>query len=812
MSHEIKTSLSHLTNKEAEQRLQKFGKNQLPQSKKRSLFSQALDVLREPMLILLLVAGGVYILLGDVKEGIVLGLSIFVVIGISLYQRIRSERALEALKELSSPRALVIRDSIAKKVPSFELVPDDLIHLSEGDRVPADGEVLESSNLKVDESLLTGESQTVRKMDGSQVFAGTLVVLGQAYVRVRFTGSSTEMGKIGKVLSESKPSRLYLSKEIRGLTRLFAYSGVIVCITITVLFALTRGGWLEAILVGLATQLALLPEEFPVVLTVFMALGAWRLSKVQVLVRRPEAIERLGAISTLCVDKTGTLTKNQMTIVQKNPVSNQVLKYGILATPKNPYDPMDRAFHQSLDKNEWPAEREAWTLVREYPLSPQLLAVTSVWQNPQSPKEHLFATKGAPEAIIKLCRLPKSDASTRLKQIEKMASLGQRVLGVAQCTVELDQTPESIEGLPFQWVGLVGLEDPLRKEVPGAIQSCHKAGVRVIMITGDYPQTALNIAEKAGLSTNQKAITGNELRSMSDEEFLNQVQICNVFSRMAPDQKLKIVKALKDQGNVVAMTGDGVNDAPSLNRADVGIAMGARGTDVAREASDVVLLDDNFTSIVAGIRRGRMIFTNIKKALAYIITIHVPIAGLSILPVFLGWPLILLPVHIVLLELIIDPVCSLLFESQEDDENSMDRPPRPLYSKLFQPKDFTRSLGQGVLILAVSATAFWLYITMERGELAARTMAFGILILSNLGLIVADLTQGRPQAIWRLAHSRLNLVILLGFALMLGVLFFVPTVYEFLKFSPVTPMMALEITLAAFVTSTVIGIWNWVRS
>lgn len=822
------STFTHLTSGEVAGLLKVYGPNVLPQAQRKNSSFFIKEVLREPMLILLVITSVVYLALGDTLEGIVLGSSVFMVFAISLYQRVRSERALEALKLLSSPRALVIRDGVEQKISASELVPGDLVSLSEGDRVPADGTILVSTNLICDESLLTGESAAVRKNLNEKVYSSTLVVGGRGFIRIQHTGAATEVGKIGKVLVEADPGELHLTLEIRSLTKIFAFSGLMVCAVIAVLYALNRGGWLDALLVGLATQLALLPEEFPVVLTVFMAIGAWRLSRVKVLVRKPEAIERLGAITTLCVDKTGTLTENQMKVVALNdgfecsvsiPATgplpeklNQILQVGVAATPVRPFDPMDKAFLRAIEQHGPSGIYAGWELVREYPLSPELLSMSHAWRNPARLNEHIVACKGAPEAVMALCRLTPKERESVLSSVHKMAGEGQRIIGVAKAKFEGPSLPDTQAEFSFEWIGLVGLLDPLRTEVPEAVKLCRTAGIRVIMITGDYPETARNIAIKAGWPIDSKVLTGEMTEKLSDEQFNHEIQNCNIFARMVPAHKLRIVKALKSLGETVGMTGDGVNDAPSLKWADVGIAMGARGTDVAREASDIVLLDDNFASIVAGVHRGRMIFMNIRKALAYIVSVHVPIAGLSVLPVLFGWPLILLPVHIVLLELIIDPACTLLFESQEAARNPLNDPPRSLATKLFSNLDFVRSVAQGTLILAITALLYWYDQSQGNSAGHSRTLAFGVLILSNFGLIIADLTQGRPSEIVKLAYSLTNVAIVVGLLLVVATIFYAPGVSHFLKLERPEAATSLMILGFAFVTSTIIGIWNWIRT
>ncbi len=766
--------LPGLTEEQARERLATDGYNELPAARKRGLLHILLEVLREPMFLMLIACGLLYLILGDQGEALMLMAFVAVIVGITFYQEQKTERALDALRDLSSPRALVMRDGRQQRIPGRDVVRDDILLVAEGDRVAADAVLLSNSNVTVDESLLTGESVPVRKKtwdnrlergrpggdDQPFLYSGTMVVKGQGLAQVLETGVRTEIGKIGKALQVLEPEDTDLQRQTRRIVRNFAGIGIALCAVVVIVFGLTRGDWLHGVLAGLTLAMATLPEEFPVVLTVFLALGAWRISQRHVLTRRVPAVEMLGAATVLCTDKTGTLTQNRMTVTHL-AVGDQILsvgtsqrslpdefhqlvEYGILATPVDPFDPMERAIKDLGGRTLVNTEHlhADWNLIREYPLSEKLMAMSHAWR---STKRHAFviAAKGAPEAIGDLCHFDARQMERMQEQINRMAEQGLRVLGVARAEFSPIDLPTEQHDFEFEFLGLLGLADPIRPEVPAAVKECYDAGIRVIMITGDYPGTARNIARQIGLRPSDDILTGAELDALSDAELRERLKTVCIFARAVPEQKLRIVNALKANGEVVAMTGDGVNDAPALKAAHIGIAMGGRGTDVARESAALVLVDDNFASIVAAVRMGRRIFDNLKKAMAFIFSVHIPIAGMSLLPVLLKWPLALIPVHVLFLELIIDPSCSIVFEVEEEEADVMHRPPRKLSAPLFGRSMLISGLIQGLGILAVVAGIYAFGLLRGLGENEARMLAFVSLVVGNLGLIFANRSRTR---------------------------------------------------------------------
>jgi len=768
------SNLTGLTQSEVEARLAAEGHNELPTARRRDILAIALEVAREPMFLLLVAAGTIYLILGDIQEALVLLASVFVIIGITIYQERKTERALEALRDLSSPRALVIRDGKRSRIAGREVVRGDILILEEGDRVPADAVLLDCHDLKTDESLLTGESVPVTKApwDGVKqigqpggddlpfVYSGTLLTAGNGVAEALATGTRTEMGRIGKALQGIVQEATTLQRETKLVVFRIAALGLTLCLLVVVLYGLTRGAWLEGFLAGITLAMAILPEEFPVVLTVFLALGAWRISKSRVLTRRVPVIETLGAATVLCVDKTGTLTLNRMAVRQlyaggrfhEVAASHEsgldggfhdLVEYSVLASEINPFDPMEKAFLELGDRYlpQRRARHAAWELVKEYPLSPELLAHTHAWRTGEA--AHIVAAKGAPEAVAQLCGIGPGAWAGIEAIVARMAGQGLRVIAVARAAHDGEQFPENPRDFAFEWIGLIGLADPVRPTVAQALRLCYNAGIRVVMITGDYPVTAQAIARQIGLTPADQVITGAQLRDMNDAQLRERIGQVGIFARVVPEQKLRLVEAFKANGEVVAMTGDGVNDAPALKAAHIGIAMGGRGTDVAREAASLVLLDDDFDSIVHAVRLGRRIYRNIRNAMSYLLAVHVPIAGMAFVPLLFGWPVVFFPVHIVFFEFVIDPACSIAFEADPIDDEVMQRPPRKPTEHLFDFGTVALALLQGVAMLLMVALMYGWVLERGTGEAEARAMAFATIVFGNLGLILSNRSPSR---------------------------------------------------------------------
>ncbi len=811
MTEEDVKKIQWLSTKEAEKRIKINGYNELPSAKKKNFFGIIRDVLKEPMLLLLVWCGVLYLFLWDIQEAIILLCSIFLIIAIALYQENKTEKALQALKDLSSPRALVIRDGKQTRIPWREVVKDDIIILYEWDKVPADCLVLRSRNCSADESLLTGESVPVRKsaLDTTQyekfrpgwddlpfVFSWSMIVQWQCIVKVLSTWLHTEMWRIGKALWEIKTEKTLLQKEVKKIVTWAFIIAILLCTIVFLTYSILKGNRTEWLLSWLTLAIGILPEEFPVVLAVFLAIGARRMSKKKVLTRKMAAVETLGAATVLCTDKTWTITQNKMTVSKLyannefytikdwSPIPENfhlLIEYWILASKKDPFDPMEKALYTTTSHIE-PEHLHDFSLIREYPLTKELLALSHIRENPKN-QEIFIASKWAPEAIIQLCNITGKEKDSIEKNIQKMAQEWLRILAVAKSDTQWREFPDSHTKLPFTFLWLIWRIDPIRETVPQAIKECYQAGIKVIMITGDYPITAQHIAENIGLHHPENILIGEELDNLSEKSLLERIKTTNILARVAPEEKLKIINLLKKQGHFVAMTGDGVNDAPALKAAHIGIAMGQRGTDVAREASAIVLLEDDFSSIVAGVKMGRRIFDNLKKAMIYIISVHIPIAGMSILPIILWRPIILYPIHIVFMELLIDPACSIIFEGEKEEPNIMNRPPRNTKKALFSKKNLIISILQWSISLLFVLIMFKLFIWLWEKEIIAKTAAFVTLIMGNISLIFVN--RSRTKNIFQIIATKNTATIpVITWALgLLIAMVYIPTLQDIFKLS-----------------------------
>ena len=803
-----------LTTAEASARLEADGPNELPHTGQRSIVRIAFEVLREPMLVLLLAGGLAYLLLGDLSEALILLAFAMFSVAVTVIQETRTEHVLEALRDLSAPRAMVIRDGVRIRIAGRHVVRDDLIVLEQGDRIAADAILIDAADLQTDESLLTGESLPVSKAFATggaaagvhrpgggghaHVYSGSLVARGSGIARVLATGPRSEIGKIGQSLATLDIEAPLLRTETTRIVTWCAIGGGVVALLVVLLFGLLRGGWVEAVLAGIAIGMALLPEEIPVVLTVFLAMGAWRIGKVGVLTRRAAAIETLGSATVLCADKTGTLTQNRMSVAELwlpsgeaftdgNDTAvpqgfDELLKTAALASAAIPTDPMEIALHSAYNDVTGTIESSA-TLIHAYALRPDLLAMSNVWEDGNA---LTIYAKGAPEAIAGMCHLAPEDLARMTEAVEVMATRGIRVLAAASAKLANRNWAASQHEYDFVPVGLVGLADPLRAGVPQAVAQCRSAGIRVVMITGDYAATARSIAFQAGIADGD-VLTGADLEALDDVQLAKRLKTVTVFARTMPEQKLRIVQAFKADGEVVAMTGDGVNDAPSLKAAHIGIAMGKRGTDVAREASAVVLLEDDFGSIVQSVRLGRRIYDNIRKAMAFIFAVHVPIAGLALLPLILGLPILFGPVHIALLEMIIDPVCALVFEAEREEDDIMRRSPRDPTEALLSMPMIVWSVFQGGLAFAMLATVFLVETWSGMPEVELRALIFFALIAEIVALILVNrsFSAGLGEA-----FVRQNAALRYVAAAITGVtslILFLPSLQTLLKFGEIAP-------------------------
>lgn len=808
---EPKPNMQGLTSVEARKRQEQYGKNELISEKKENFLLKVFHIICEPMFLLLIVAAVIYFILGEPRDGAIMLIFVVGVISIDVIQEWKTDKTLNALKDLSAPHIKVVRDEKEISIASVDLVPGDLMLISEGVKIPADGEVLKASDLCVDESSLTGEAEGVWKTTVDNVepssdywrkdycYAGTLVTQGSAYVLVDKIGASTEYGKIGTNVASAPESPTPLQKQTGSLVKLCAGIAAVLFAAVGFITWLnipdhTSGERLiESILSGITLAMAMIPEEFPVILTVFLSMGAWRLAKQSSLVRRLPSVETLGAVSVLCVDKTGTITMNQMTVRDTWAIDNnnmELCEIMGLACETDAYDPMEKAMLAHCDKLGI-AEDHIFggTLITEYAFTNEMKMMGHVWKHDD---EIIIAAKGSPERILTICKLNDTQRKEIEAKVIEMSKQGLRVIAVGMMKpANENHIPAELTDCTLSFCGLIGLADPPRESVKEDIRQCTKAGVRVVMITGDNGITASSIAKQIGMPNSDNIITGDELNNMTDEELREHVKNVSVFSRVVPEHKMRIVKAFKDNGEIVAMTGDGVNDAPALKYADIGIAMGKRGSEVSREAADLILMDDNFSTIVHTIRDGRRIYDNIRKAVGYVFTIHIPIAFSSLLAPLMGISpanLFLLPLHVVLLELVIDPTCSIVLERQPAEADIMDRKPRNPEEKILNAKILLKSVLQGIVVFASSFAAYYSTLLQNPDDATlARTMGLVVIILANLFLVQVNSSDSDFvfQSIKHLAKDKVMWAV--NFGTIAGILLILYTpLCGILKLAPLT--------------------------
>ncbi len=793
------TEYSGLSQAEAAALLRTAGPNTLFSAKKRNPFAIGFEILSEPMLLLLMAAASLYFVLGQWNEGWMLIIAILIVASISFFQNLKSDNALVALGKMTSPKIRVKRDGLFVELPIEDIVPGDLVNLEEGMNIPADGEVLSSNDLLINESQLTGESIPVAKEGGDPIFAGTLIAMGSLYFKVSLTGHQTQIGKLGKSLVSIEKEKTYLQAQIERFVTQMAWIGVAAFLIILGVNYFQSYNFIASLLQGLTIAMAMIPEEIPVAFASFMALGAVRLATMNVLAREPQTVESLGSATVICTDKTGTLTTEGMTLSHlvtpqesiplpfSSPPSqaiSELLLYARLASEPEPFDAMEKAISELYQQIK--GVHFDWNLDKEYPLEGKPPMMTHVYRNASG--QLFVAAKGGIERILNVCKVSESEAEHIRKVSLDLSSQGYRILGVAKAEIPSEGIfPESQNDFPWSYLGMVALLNPPKPNAKDVVAGFYGAGISVKMITGDFPETASAIAGMVGIADPDKVLTGDEIMGMSDADLKVKLHIVNVYARMYPDAKLRIVNTFKKMGEVVAMTGDGVNDGPALKSANIGVAMGKRGTEVARQAASLVLVNDDLLGMLDAIALGRKIYQNLKKAISYIVSIHIPIILSLALPLVFGWDMtgIFSPIHIIFLELVMGPTCSIAFENEPSEPGIMLLPPRKLNDTFFSGKELMQNISQGLVISASVLGVYYLFMVKGRTETEVRTLVFTALVLSNIFLTLAN--RSFFQSVFQtLFNPNRTLWWMLGitFGILLAALFLVP-VQKLFQFSAV---------------------------
>lgn len=783
---------SGLNDNEVLKSREKYGANVLTFKKRDSFLIKVLKTIKEPMFMLLLIAASVYFIVGEFIDGLIMLISVLIICTIEFFEEQKTDKAIEELNKLTSLNIKVIRNSRQVIIDSKEIVVGDIVFLEEGDKVPADGIILECQGFATDESQLTGESKVIYKSNKEDnenhyktnyCYEGSIVTNGTAIIKITAVGKNTEFGKIGEKLTSIKKEVTPLEKQINKFVLVCTSLSIVLFILVIIINFINysdlaiKSRIVESVLSGITIAMAMIPEEIPVVLTVFLSLGALKLSKQNTLTRNNKTIETLSAMTVLCTDKTGTLTENRMVVEDTYNYCPDILKIAYLACEKSPYDPMEIAIKEYYHNNyDDVLENNKRNLIHEYIFNSEDKMVGKVWQENN---QNNLCVKGAYEKILSLCNLDIKEKNKIKNQANKYANEGYRVLAVAKCE-NIKEILNSINDYTMEFCGLIALSDPPREGVKESIHKCITAGIRVIMITGDSGDTALGIAKKLDIKNCDKYLTGEELEKMSDAELIEKVKYINIYARVYPEHKMRIVTALQKNGEVVGMTGDGINDAPALKKADIGIAMGSRGTNVAKEASDIILLDDNFNTIVNSIENGRCIYKNIRKSISYILTIHIPIALLSLIVPLLGLPNLLLPVHIVLLELLLDPTSSIIFQRIEPDKNIMLQKPRKKNESIITLKGIIKCILQGLSIFLVVILTYNYMIKNNYSISLSSTVSYTILLLSIM-LIAFNLKNDNLTLTNLVLSFKDKTVILIN-----GIIITILMLFVYLPFSHIT--------------------------
>lgn len=748
--------ISGLTDKEVRTSREKHGTNTFNYKKENSFLDALKSIAKEPMVLLLLVASSIYFITGNWGDGIFLASAIILVGSISLYQDSRSRKALENLKNLTHPKSKVIRNSKVVEIDSEELVIGDYLMVEEGSTISADGIIVHSNDFSVDESILTGESLSIYKDSQSSdnsIFTGSTVASGLAIAQITAIGNLTKLGKIGKSLEDINEEKTPLELKISNFVKLMSIWGGVIFLLVWAINYLRSGIVLDSLLKALTLAMSILPEEIPVAFTTFMALGAWRLMKMGIVVKQMKTVETLGSATVICTDKTGTITQNKMALAKLFTLKNgqivnadenleteekNLITMAMWASEPIPFDPMEIALHNAYGKFSTFDERPKYKMVHEYPLGGKPPMMTHLFQNEKG--NLIVAAKGAPEAIIAVSNLTPSEVKILQETILNLGKEGYRLLAVAKAIFTGNEYPEKQQDFKFDFKGIVAFYDPPKENISQVLQDFETAGIQVKLVTGDNANTAMAIAKQINFKGYEKCISGDELMQLTDAELQEKVKNTNVFSRMYPDAKLRIVNALKKNNEVVAMTGDGVNDGPALKASHIGIAMGKKGTEIAKQAASLILVDDDLSKMVDAIAMGRKIYTNLKKAIQYIISIHIPIILTVFIPLALRWvyPNIFSPSHVILLELIMGPTCSIIFENEPMEKNMMFKKPRPFSTTFFNYKELTTSVIQGLIITLGALSVYQYTVATGFAENTTRAMVFMVLIFANIFLTLVN--------------------------------------------------------------------------